>query len=794
MLINFQVSQALSQIPAGWKPLRQTELWTEKVSIGDLQDLVADLRLPLSQLHSQKSYYGLWSLDTIFQDRTGRFHLLPGVSQGLSKEVDQQPLLPVCAAFEQFTEDAAWPLGEHTDVYGLATLMRFLILKTQPMSAINRLVSDQERLTSLGLEDRFNRQYLRAIDMASAIEIKDRISTIDEFSELLGLPPIQHIQGVTPALRKEAPTTTTAAPQTEISPVVPVAASIAPTPTPDPTPTPTPAAEPIPTPLPVAAPTSEPVVPVVPVSEEVTTNDTSTGVDEFIAPPSQAPVSEQEVVETLPLQELSGTVEDKPSEPITTAVEKEDVSIGLDELGMGGAPLTEVPVSETVPPQAATTTEISSEEVGTDHITPATASDASAAAMHAEPPATTAKASNETVEKSEKEAASEKSDEPFDSLKAQRQSLKSRNDKSSKVLIYPAAAIALVVILSALFYMLFSKNSDKQKDEAEAQIVQMQQEAEAEAEQARQAALKEAEEVTASVTAQVEESNQAINSGLSAMSEAGTPEVSMSNQANTAASDNSVTPMQAQTEQDSSVSQAGTSNAGDMPQGSSDAALLSSLVASPRSDSTETEAATNEAATTSGAVAGASSADSSVSQNGPQGEVSATAATSATDTATAAESTQSPALSAQQTTEAAAAGTTPDSALTAQDAERQRQQALEREAEERRLAAEQEREERQARMRLEQEEKERQRLQAQVQADKERRERQQAMGTLSLDIRPWGNVSINGRGYGASPPRNSIRLAPGTYSVVVTNGNLPAYRTTITIEAGGRAGVSHRFE
>ena len=129
--------------------------------------------------------------------------------------------------------------------------------------------------------------------------------------------------------------------------------------------------------------------------------------------------------------------------------------------------------------------------------------------------------------------------------------------------------------------------------------------------------------------------------------------------------------------------------------------------------------------------------------------------------------------------------------LTPQEMERQLQLERQREAEERRLAAEEERAER---LRLQEEERERQRLQAQAQADKERRERQQAMGTIRLDIRPWGNVSINGRGYGASPPRNSIRLAPGTYAVVVTNGDLPPYNTTVTLEAGGNASVSHQFE
>ena len=66
--------------------------------------------------------------------------------------------------------------------------------------------------------------------------------------------------------------------------------------------------------------------------------------------------------------------------------------------------------------------------------------------------------------------------------------------------------------------------------------------------------------------------------------------------------------------------------------------------------------------------------------------------------------------------------------------------------------------------------------------------------TLPEDIRPWGNVSINGRGYGASPPRNSVRLAPGEYNIIVTNGDLPAYRTTVTIEQGGSAALSHQFE
>lgn len=745
MLINVQVSQALSQVPATWKPLRQTALWTDKVSLGDLQDLLADLRLGLSQLHQQNRYYGLWSLDTIFQDGSGRFHLLPGVSQQLSKELDQQPLLPVCAAFEQFTEDAAWPLGEHTDVYGLATLMRFLILKTQPLSAINRLVNEQERLTNLGLEDRFNRQYLRAIDMATAIEIKDRISTIDEFSELLGLPPLQHAPGLRTQVITEAPlSATTASVVAKPTPVQEAAVA------------------------PLGDLRSDETVSDVPAA--ALTQDSASEQATVLEPSAR---QEADTAQTQPLEEAPLMEQTQSAALGTSAAEAEDSSIGLEELGMGGAPLTAVPPAEAATHQPTTAEEPSSAE---PRESSAMASEAATAttATSSVPPLTSTSATTpaEEVGASADAEGSTTPDEPFDSLKAQKQSLQKRPQKSSKLLLYPAAAIALVVILGTLFYLLFSKDSEQQQEAIEAQIAQMQEAAEAQAEQARQAALAQAETVSAAVNTQVAKTEQSMQGTMESLSTAApTPQVG---QANQAPAHNVETAAQEEALSDSE----------EPSPASSDATLLSSLVTAPAEEKETTEATASESEAT---VAGVEQTPSeAVSEDALVRDEAAASATTATAGVTEAQNqpTESPATSTRGN----------DNAMTAQDAERQQQQALEREAEERRLAAEKEREERQERLRLEQEEKERQRLQAQVQADKERRERQQAMGTLNLDIRPWGNVSINGRGYGASPPRNSIRLAPGTYSVVVTNGDLPAYRTSVTIQTGGRTTISHHFE
>lgn len=65
---------------------------------------------------------------------------------------------------------------------------------------------------------------------------------------------------------------------------------------------------------------------------------------------------------------------------------------------------------------------------------------------------------------------------------------------------------------------------------------------------------------------------------------------------------------------------------------------------------------------------------------------------------------------------------------------------------------------------------------------------------VRLDIRPWGEVWINGVARGISPPVKELRLIPGRYQVVLRNADLPPYRATLEVKAGKPAVISHVFE
>lgn len=65
---------------------------------------------------------------------------------------------------------------------------------------------------------------------------------------------------------------------------------------------------------------------------------------------------------------------------------------------------------------------------------------------------------------------------------------------------------------------------------------------------------------------------------------------------------------------------------------------------------------------------------------------------------------------------------------------------------------------------------------------------------VRLDIRPWGEVWINGVARGISPPVKELRLIPGKYQVVLRNADLPPYRMTLEVKAGKSAVISHVFQ
>lgn len=66
--------------------------------------------------------------------------------------------------------------------------------------------------------------------------------------------------------------------------------------------------------------------------------------------------------------------------------------------------------------------------------------------------------------------------------------------------------------------------------------------------------------------------------------------------------------------------------------------------------------------------------------------------------------------------------------------------------------------------------------------------------TVRVDIRPWGEVWINGVARGISPPVKELKLIPGKYQVVVRNADLPPFRMTLEVRPGKPAVISHTFQ
>jgi hypothetical protein len=65
---------------------------------------------------------------------------------------------------------------------------------------------------------------------------------------------------------------------------------------------------------------------------------------------------------------------------------------------------------------------------------------------------------------------------------------------------------------------------------------------------------------------------------------------------------------------------------------------------------------------------------------------------------------------------------------------------------------------------------------------------------VRLAIRPWGEVYVDGRKVGITPPLKALRLAPGRHVVTIRNGTSPAYRRELVLRPGAATVVlEHRF-
>lgn len=68
------------------------------------------------------------------------------------------------------------------------------------------------------------------------------------------------------------------------------------------------------------------------------------------------------------------------------------------------------------------------------------------------------------------------------------------------------------------------------------------------------------------------------------------------------------------------------------------------------------------------------------------------------------------------------------------------------------------------------------------------------MARLALAVTPWGEVYVDGRRKGISPPLAEIKLAPGKHTVEIRNTTFQPYTKTVELEAEGRLKIKHKFQ
>ena len=66
--------------------------------------------------------------------------------------------------------------------------------------------------------------------------------------------------------------------------------------------------------------------------------------------------------------------------------------------------------------------------------------------------------------------------------------------------------------------------------------------------------------------------------------------------------------------------------------------------------------------------------------------------------------------------------------------------------------------------------------------------------TLLFAVQPWGEIFVNGKSQGVTPPKKSIKLDPGKYKVEIRNTTFPPHVESLELKARDEVTVRHRFQ
>ena len=66
--------------------------------------------------------------------------------------------------------------------------------------------------------------------------------------------------------------------------------------------------------------------------------------------------------------------------------------------------------------------------------------------------------------------------------------------------------------------------------------------------------------------------------------------------------------------------------------------------------------------------------------------------------------------------------------------------------------------------------------------------------TLVFAVQPWGEIYVNGKSRGVTPPMKSLKLEPGKYKIEVRNTTFAAHTETLDLKARDEVTVRHKFQ
>ncbi len=65
---------------------------------------------------------------------------------------------------------------------------------------------------------------------------------------------------------------------------------------------------------------------------------------------------------------------------------------------------------------------------------------------------------------------------------------------------------------------------------------------------------------------------------------------------------------------------------------------------------------------------------------------------------------------------------------------------------------------------------------------------------VSLSILPWGEVYLDGKKQGVTPPLLELQVVPGKHTLEIRNTTFPAYKQVIHVKAGAQIKIRHSFK